>query len=245
MRSSVYGVQFIVLAFGLLLGSLSHIADAQQTDEALILVAAPQLTGFYQRSVLIAVPIEGNRHVGFIINRPTEVSMSRLFPQHDPSRKVATPIYLGGPEMVTSIFAMLKSSDSSQGGNLTVLPGVQVVAESKSIDEIIERTPNAARYYAGFVAWQPGELQEELDRGFWFVQQAQPELMFRQEVGTMWQELLARSSRVRARAPIPDDASNTGSPTPALDREKKEAASSPAEGMEENRAATAALFLSR
>jgi len=196
-----------MLAFGLLLASMSHIAGAQQTDEPLVLVAVPQLGGFYQRTVLIAVPIDGDRHVGFIINRPTEVSMSRLFPQHDPSRKVAKPIYLGGPEMPTSIFAMLKASDNPGGADFTVVPGVQVVAQAKSIDKIIEQTPNAARYYVGFVAWRPGELQQELDRGFWFVQPAQPNLMFREDVAKMWEELLARSSRVRTHMPLTLDPS--------------------------------------
>jgi putative transcriptional regulator len=225
MRSGVHGVQFLVLAFGLFLASLPYIAGAQQTDEPVVLVAAPQLGGFYQRTVLIAVPIDGDRHVGFIINRPTEVSMSRLFPQHDPSRKIAKPIYLGGPEMPTSIFAMLKASDNPGGGDFTVVPGVQVIAQAKSIDKIIEQTPNAARYYVGFVAWRPGELQQELDRGFWFVQPAQPDLMFREDVAKMWEELLARSSRVRTHNPVSDDASKIGPGMTVLDLGQVAAAS--------------------
>ncbi|MCC7549256.1 MAG: YqgE/AlgH family protein [Burkholderiales bacterium] len=187
-----------------LLGLLVQSAHAQSTDEPLILVAVPQLGGFYHHSVVVAVPIEGKRHVGFIINRPTEVSMGRLFPGHDASRKVSSPIFLGGPEMVNSVFAMLKADDSPGGKSFAVMPGVQVVAEARSIDRIIEQTPDAARYYAGFVAWQPGELELELERGFWFTMPAQADLMFRHDVGSMWQELLERSRRVRTQLPGSD-----------------------------------------
>lgn len=195
---------WILLALGLSIAAFQPSARAQETDEPLILIAAPQLSGFYQRSVLITVPIPGNRHVGFIINRPTELSMAGLFPKHDPSRKVVMPVFLGGPEMVNSIFAMLKSSDNPEGSSFSVLPGVLVVAEARSIDKIIEQTPNDARYYAGFVAWQPGELRAELDRGFWFVLKAQPELMFRPDVSKMWEELLERSSKVWTHVRVPD-----------------------------------------
>lgn len=185
------------IALLLVLGSFG--VRAQETDKPLILVAVPKLSGFYERTVLVAVPIAGDRHVGFIINRPTPVSMGRLFPQHDPSRKVADPVYLGGPEMVTSIFAMLESADNPGQGNFTVMPGIQVVAEAKSIDRIIEQAPNSARYYAGFVAWRRGELQQELDRGFWFTMSAEREFMFRKDAGDLWEELLERSSRVRTK----------------------------------------------
>jgi len=191
----------LLLWTALLLGFGTFGVRAQETDEPLILVAVPKLSGFYERTVLIAVPIAGDRHVGFIINRPTPVSMGRLFPQHDPSRNVADPVYLGGPEMVTSIFAMLESADVPGQRNFTVMPGIQVVAEATSIDRIIEQAPNSARYYAGFVAWRRGELQQELDRGFWFTMPAQPEFMFRKDAGDLWEELLERSSRVRTRLP--------------------------------------------
>lgn len=186
-----------------LLAFAGEAVRAQDTDAPVILVAAPQLGGFYRHSVLVAVPIEGKRHVGFIINRPTEVSMSRLFPNHEASRKVASPVYLGGPEMVNSIFAMLRSTDSPGTANLVAGPGISVIAEAKTIDRIIEQSPNAARFYAGFVAWQPGELQQELERGFWYVLQPVPELVFRPDVGQLWEELVERSSRVRTHSPQP------------------------------------------
>jgi len=36
---------------------------------------------------VLAKPIEGGGHVGFIVNKPTKMSLAELFPEHEPSKK--------------------------------------------------------------------------------------------------------------------------------------------------------------
>ena len=67
-----------------------------------------------------------------------------------------------------------------------------------TIDEIIETTPNEARYYVGYVAWRPGELKSELDRGLWSVLGADIDTVFRKDTEGLWEELLTRTRRLRA-----------------------------------------------
>src|SRR5882672_12185376 len=58
-------------------------------DEPVILVAKPALRDqLYGASILIAKPIGNDRHIGFIVNRPTPVTLGKLFPEHGPSQKV-------------------------------------------------------------------------------------------------------------------------------------------------------------
>ena len=71
-------------------------AGAQQpqphTDDmdAIVQVASPGLSDAdYRQSVVLVVPIEGDRLLGAIINRPTRRSLASLFPEHQPSKKVA------------------------------------------------------------------------------------------------------------------------------------------------------------
>ena len=44
------------------------------------------------------------------------------------------------------------------------------------------------------IAWQPGELQSEIERGAWFVLSPEPSLVLRQPQG-LWEELVQRSKR--------------------------------------------------
>jgi putative transcriptional regulator len=52
----------------------------------------------------------------------------------------------------------------------------------------------------GYVAWRPGELRQEVDRGLWYVLDADPDLLFRRDPGGLWEELLQRARAVTAEA---------------------------------------------
>ena len=173
----------------LLLTAACATAAAQDTTRALILVATPDLQGPYQRTTLLVVPMEG-RHIGFILNRATDVTLARLFPEHAPSAKVADPIYFGGPEQTNAIFAVVPRDPGTP--SVRLFGELHVTARADLVDRIIEQTPNDARYFAGFVAWRPGELAEELAKGWWFVAEPDAALVFSDDTGTMWEALMKR-----------------------------------------------------
>ena len=81
-------------------------------DDSIILVAKRQLQDkLYSSTILLARPIGGDRHVGFIINKPTQVTLGKLFPTHEPSRKVSEPVFLGGPVSPEVIFALVQGKE--------------------------------------------------------------------------------------------------------------------------------------
>ncbi|HEV3011071.1 MAG TPA: YqgE/AlgH family protein [Burkholderiales bacterium] len=168
-------------------------AKAQDLDRPLLLVAAPDLQGLYSRTALLVVPAAGGQHLGFIINRATDVKLATLFPEHAPSAKVADPIYFGGPEMVGSIFAIVRRDPG--GPALHLFGDVFVTGNGAAVDRIIEKTPNDARYFAGFVGWRPGELAKELEGGFWYSTEPDPALLFSKDTAGMWEDLVKRLGR--------------------------------------------------
>jgi len=185
-------------------------ARAQDADPAgaIMLVAAPRLVDpDYRATVLLAVPIENNRHVGVIINRPTGRTLSSLFPEHAPSKLVRDPVYFGGPMLRQAIFAVVHADHTPGPGSIQMMKELFLATQGAVVDHIIEETPNEARYYVGYVAWRPGELRQEVDRGLWYVLDADPELAFRKDPGSLWEELLRRAravtARVTAAAPAP------------------------------------------
>jgi putative AlgH/UPF0301 family transcriptional regulator len=195
---------FVAALLSLLLAPLSA---AEESDAPVLLVATPQLGQFYAHTVLVAIPMGDNRHAGLIINRPTERSLASLFPEHEPSKNVISPVYLGGPVMADSLFAVVKAEASPGEGSVPFLPGLYLVARAATIDRIIEQEPNEARYYVGFVVWKPGELDEELEKGFWYTMQPDPKLLFREPPNGLWEELVKRAGPAKVRAQRPSDAS--------------------------------------
>jgi putative transcriptional regulator len=180
-------------------------ARAQQADlGAVTLVAAPRLVDpDYRGTVLLAVPVENNRHVGVIINRPTGRSLSSLFPEHAPSKLVKDPVYFGGPMLRQAVFAVVHIDHTPGPGSIQMMKELFLATQGSVVDHIIEETPNEARYYVGYVAWRPGELRQEVDRGLWYVLDADTDLVFRKDPASLWEELLRRARAVTAAAPEP------------------------------------------
>ncbi len=167
-------------------------AAAANLDEPLILVARPELADpVFGHSVLIVVPATNGQHVGFIVNRPSSVTLGKLFPDHAASQKLVDPVYMGGPVAAGVLFALVQRRASPGGNSFEVLPGLYVAYESPVVDRVIESDPEHARFLAGLVTWRPGELQSEIDLGAWIGLDADAELAMRKPDG-LWDELVLR-----------------------------------------------------
>jgi putative transcriptional regulator len=171
-------------------------ARTADLSESIILVAKRQLQDkLYGSTILIARPIGADRHVGFILNKPTQVTLGKLFPKHEPSRKVADPVFLGGPVSPEVIFALVQGRDNPGGRSLKILDDLYLAIDSEVVDRVIEKQPAQARFFAGMVLWRPGELHEEIRRGLWHVQDPQADVVLRKPTESMWEELVGRSER--------------------------------------------------
>lgn len=180
----------------LLVAGLSH---AQKDDEAVILVAKPQFRDVeWRQTVLIASPAQNGGHIGVIINRPTTRSLSSLFPEHEPSKKVVDPVYFGGPFSRRALFAVVRTEANPGGGSIMLMKNLYFAMNVQTVDRIIETMPNDARYFVGYVGWRPGELRQEIDRGLWFVMNPDPDTMFRKDMDGLWEELVRQARQVTA-----------------------------------------------
>ena len=181
----------------LLLATLLFAAAAVQAadlSKPLILVAAPELHDpVYGATVIVVAPLGDDQHIGFIVNRPTTITLGTLFPDDGPSQKVHDPVYLGGPYEPGLVFALVERSKNPGGKSLEVLPGLYAAADAATVDTIIRADAAAARYVAGFVAWQPGELADEIERGVWYVLEPDARVALRKPTDGLWDELVRRS----------------------------------------------------
>src|SRR5260221_13588913 len=195
-------LRFAVFAICACVGGTNAHARGGDRGGTVPLVAAPRLVDpDYRGAVLLAVPVDNTRHVGVIINRPTGRSLASLFPEHPPSKLVRDPVYFGGPMLRQAIFAVVHIDHTPGPGSIPVLKELFLATQGAVVDHIIEETPNEARYYVGYVAWRPGELRQEVDRGLWYVLDADPELVFRKDPARLWEELVRRARAVTAWAP--------------------------------------------
>ena len=169
---------------------------AEPDAESVILVARPALRdALYGATILVTKPIGNDQHIGFIVNKPTRMTLGKLFPQHGPSQKVTDPVYLGGPVSTELIFALVQRRDSPGTRAMQLMPELYLVLDRELVDRIIEGESDHARFFAGMVLWRPGELRSEIDRGFWNVLDADAKLILRKPTEGMWEELNKRGDQ--------------------------------------------------
>src|SRR3954470_7131439 len=190
---NIHKQAFNLLFVGAAMLLAAPLVRAADTGATHVLVAKRQLQDpFYRSTVLLVRPIGNDQHVGLILNRPTKMTLGQLFPEHGPSQKVPDPVYLGGPNNSSVLFAIVQSKTSPGGKSLRMMPELFMAFEGETVDKIIETDPGHARFLAGLVTWQPGELREEIKRGAWYVMDAEPSIVFRKKTDGLWDELVRR-----------------------------------------------------
>jgi len=181
-----------------LLAAAALAAQAADLSKGMILVARPELSDpLYGASVLVVTPVGGDRHVGFIVNHPTKLRLGQLFPDYGPSQKVVDPLYLGGPSSPQVIFALVQRATSPGGESFELMPGLYATVDAKTVDRIISAESDHARFVAGLVVWQPGELRDEIERGAWYVLAPDASLALSKPSEGLWEELV-RTTKLRA-----------------------------------------------
>ena len=171
-------------------------AQAVDLSKSMILVAKPELVDqLYGSTILVVTPVGGDRHAGFIVNRPTNVTLGQLLPEDGPSRKVVDPVYLGGPLSPQVIFALVERKQTPSGQSIELMPGLYVAVDAETVDRIMRTESDHARFVAGLVVWQRGELRAEIERGAWYVLPPDAHLALQKPSQGLWEEL------VRALAP--------------------------------------------
>ena len=115
-------MKLTTLVFALLTATIS-VAHAADLSQPMILVAKPELIDrLYGSTVLVVTPIGGDRHAGFIVNQPTNVTLGELVPEGDALQSVVDPVYLGGPTSPDVLFALVERKQNPGHECIELMP---------------------------------------------------------------------------------------------------------------------------
>ena len=191
MRNRRLSLFLAAVAAVCLCGSIP--AYAEGPENARMLVAKPGLKGsVFESSILLVKPLRTGGHIGFIVNKPTTATLGQLFPEHGPSQQVDHPLFLGGPQDLNLVFALVERHDGARGDSMQITPDLYLAVEERAIDRIIERESEHARFLVGLVSWAPGELDDEMERGYWFETEPETKFVLGKKTDGLWDELLRR-----------------------------------------------------
>lgn len=180
-----------ILALAFCLPSLA----AQYTSETALhvgdlLVATEKLgdPNFAESVVLIVQRDEDGGTVGVIINRRSEIPLSRVFPRIKDAG--SDPVFVGGPVSLTAVQALLRLPEQTE--DVTHVAGDVYATGSKQVIEKSVREHAAAskfRLYLGYAGWAPGQLEAEMQLGAWSVLTNRPRVIFDDDPDSLWSRL--------------------------------------------------------
>lgn len=158
------------------------------------LVATPRLIGsFFSKTVILLLHHSSRRSAGLVINRPSEITLSSVFPDVEEIRDSADRIYIGGPVDLNS-FLILVRSDSIPPESQHLTENLYISANIETL-KYLYRRPGAGRHTRvifGYAGWRAGQLMNEVERGSWHVVSEDTGLVFDIDADGLWDEFIKR-----------------------------------------------------
>ena len=189
----------LLLLLAAVLGS-APLASAQTgtNPNGVFLVAKPALADpNFRHSVVLVTQATDGSTVGFIVNRPGRHSLAQILPDNEMLKRFTEPLYLGGPVQAAGLFAVFRAKENPLGA-LRVLGDVSFAMDPAVVEVVLRTPPERVRFFNGYSGWAPGQLAAELERGGWYVLNADADTVFRKDMDKLWEELVRRVRSVTA-----------------------------------------------
>ena len=170
------------------------------------LVAGPNIEDpRFSEAVIFLVDHGPGGAVGLVINRPTETTLSSIFPEIDALKNRPDTVFFGGPVRTDQMFMLVRSSTKPED-SYQVLGNVYVSGSKALLIDMIGKKDAGRKFriYAGYAGWGAQQLEREIARGDWYVVSADAETIFEKKPSLIWPELFRRGSAQWVRAVTPD-----------------------------------------
>ena len=168
------------------------------------LVAARELgdPSFAQAVILLIEYDAGHGAMGLIVNRRTDMPVSKLLADLKEALGRTDPIYIGGPVELTNVLALLKSS-SKPGDAKPVFGDVYLMNTKELLQEALATGADSASFhvFVGYAGWGQGQLEHEVELGAWHVMSADAGVVFHSNPDSVWLRLIRRTEQQIAQTP--------------------------------------------
>ena len=186
-----------VFICGLAIGQVT----AEDIAAGRLLVATEKLgdPNFAESVILIVQHDETEGTVGLILNRRSDVPLSKLFPEVKGAK--SDPVYIGGPVGKGSAQALVRLPAKVENAR-RVIADVYLTGDKALVEKSVASgtDPSRFRVYAGYAGWAPGQLEMEIELGAWTVMRSGTETLFDDDPESLWMRLSRESQRVVAQA---------------------------------------------
>ena len=175
-----------------------------------LLVATPALADpNFDRAVVLLLDHDEEGSLGVVLNRPTPVDVGDILEGWADLAGEPGVVFQGGPVALDSALALavVPGEDSGPLGWRRVHGAIGLV-DLEAPPELLASALGSLRIFAGYAGWGPGQLEDELVEGAWYVVESEPGDVSSPSPERLWREVLRRQrSELAMVATYPDDPS--------------------------------------
>jgi putative transcriptional regulator len=148
----------------------------------------------FAETVLLLVHYDEASVVGLILNRRTDVTVSRVFKALEAAKDRSDEVYLGGPVEEDGVFGLLQSRTKVENAE-PVLGDVYMTSSKALLEKTIAAKTDSKVFhlYLGYAGWTNAQLQNEVEAGAWYVFQANAGIVFDSDPDSLWTRLIRRT----------------------------------------------------
>lgn len=148
----------------------------------------------FAETVILLVHYDAEGVVGLILNRRTNIPLSRVLEQFESAKDRSDPAYLGGPVETPAVFALFRSTAKFDGAE-QIVGGVYLISTKTAFEQAISGRPDPDIFhvYLGYAGWSNDQLRKEVELGSWFIFQGDARTVFDSDPRSLWRQMIQKT----------------------------------------------------
>jgi putative transcriptional regulator len=171
--------------------------DPKNLGVGKLLVASPNMVDpNFAKTVVLLIRSDDQGIVGLILNRRTDLALSRVLEGIPGTKDRSDPVYLGGPVQVAAVTALLQSPDKIEGAD-HIFGGVYLISTKTLLEQTLARRPDPQVFhvYLGYAGWENDQLRNEVELGAWFIFPGDAATVFNSDPGSLWPQMIRKTQQ--------------------------------------------------
>ena len=167
-------------------------------EPGMLLVAAPGMySPDFARTVVLVLEHDADHTLGVVLNRRSEAAVANVMPGWEELAAKPQAVHIGGPvspESAVGLGVTTAGVDISSSPHLNRLANRLVLLDLNASPDDLASVVDGIRIFAGYAEWAPGQLDDEILRGDWFVTPALPSDVVAPAGADLWGDVMRRQA---------------------------------------------------
>ena len=155
-----------------------------------ILISEPFLSdSYFKRSVVLITEHSKEGTVGFILNKPVELSVADIledFPSFEADISIGGPVGTNTVHYIHTLGDLIPNSAK-------IMKGIYWGGDFNAVKRLAGAgtiNPKQLRFFLGYSGWRPAQLEEELEQNAWAVEDIDPKKVMNYTLESSWKSTL-------------------------------------------------------